>query len=168
MNTTTKFFNTKEQYIAFRKAHAAAQNDPRSKKGAPDVYGSKDPGWLQAKHYMLLNIICGKPFYSGFSPKVSSRFVNGGGDSQQALKSAYSALSSAITCAKTIEDPGLIKVPSWVSDKTKASEDQLDRAKKYTTKFLEPYEGTLTVADLASLELPNFNIKIDGNKYVGE
>lgn len=184
MNTTTKFFDTKDQYLAFRKAHAAAQNsqrakstlvdgtthvwDPQTRKESVLAIKTKQVGWLQSEHFILLNVIRGKPWFSGFTPKTMERFVNNGGDAQQALKSAHSSFDYAITSAKVIDNPELIKVPSWMaSHKAKHIQEETERAKKYVTKFLEPYQGTLTAVDLAKINVPSIaNIKLDGKTYV--
>ena len=54
MTTSTRYFDTKEQYLSFRQAWRTAANDK-------SVH-------LTAEHFMLYNIIRGKDPQSGFSP----------------------------------------------------------------------------------------------------
>lgn len=75
--TTNKehFFETKEDYLKFKKQWASAVNDPKAKKelirektswGTTHVYQKK--GWLQAVHHIIYNIVRDKPLNHGFTP----------------------------------------------------------------------------------------------------
>lgn len=94
--TTAKFFDTKDQFIAFRKAFAAAQNDPRAKPSfsPPKEYTTtangkrvaipvngrvKIKGWLTSAHFMLFNIVRGLPADHGFTNKTSEIYIKNGG-----------------------------------------------------------------------------------------
>ena len=83
---TTQFEN-KEQYFTFRKAWATAVNSenvkPTLEKFSWGV--ERRPGWVQAEHHILFNILRGKPYYTGFVPVTCakklencSKYVNHG------------------------------------------------------------------------------------------
>lgn len=171
MNTTIRFFQTKEQYIAYRAAFASAQNSPRAKKSFTEVeidtwdgskgkYGKakikvKSYGWLTAEHFLLLNLIRSKPFYKGFTPKNSKAFIDNGGNADRALSATVQRLTDIIHNAKTLLDPSQIRIPSWRKDKDKYISEQTQTAQKTVNAFLEVYGGALTLQDLARVRVPN-------------
>jgi hypothetical protein len=91
----TTIFETKKQYLQFRKAWANAVNSPRAKHwrtpgtiwvvddpkrewiGHYEVCGwQRHDGWINAPHIVLYNIIRGKPVTNGFTPISNSIKVN--------------------------------------------------------------------------------------------
>ena len=83
----TTIFETKKQYLQFRKAWANAVNSPRAKhwRTPGTIWVVDDPkhewighyelcgwqrhdGWINASHIVLYNIIRGKPITNGFVP----------------------------------------------------------------------------------------------------
>jgi hypothetical protein len=84
VNTTKHFFNTKQQYLNFRAAFAAAQNSPRAKSTMvlSDYYPGqlyKKQGWLTSTHFILFNIIRERHPYIGFTPKTKKSYIMNGG-----------------------------------------------------------------------------------------
>lgn len=78
MTTKQNLFETKEQYLAFRKAWAATVNDPQAKptleiqqvndRGSHYEQKHKRPGYMLPAHQLLFNILCGYKPYRGFTP----------------------------------------------------------------------------------------------------
>jgi hypothetical protein len=163
MNTKTKFFETKEQYLNFRKAFASAVNDPRAKKGKPQPpNGYKARGWMTASHFMLLNAVRDLPLTRGFSPITSELKLTNGAIADQAIRDAKTYLEHRIINAKRALDPSKIEVQSWRLGKLSKAE-YIERERKdllrYVTIFLEPFNGTFTVEDLARLDIDTCGIQ---------
>lgn len=99
-------FETKEQYLTFRKAFAAAQNDQRAKHYFTDDVAAgkiKHDGWLQAEHFILLNAIRGKPFDRGFTPITNkNKITSNWGNPREAFDSAHKRLLRAQEHARTL------------------------------------------------------------------
>lgn len=179
MNTTNKFFATKQDYISFRKAFAGAQNDPRSKKTLEQYKGIvgdgkggyvdgivkyKSPGWLSSNYYLLFNLVCNRPFYNGFTPKTKKSFTEAGGNPDQGIEAAIKDLRFFVVRAQTVLDPSKIKAPSYYKNKD-ADEyvaRVLQEAQNSVKRFLEPLNGTITINQLANLTLPE--IPVSGGK----
>ena len=162
--TTNKFFETKDQYLAFRAAFAAAQNNPRAKKGKPGPYGYKPPGWLSAAHFMLLNEIRGYPRTRGFTEITSRLKLDNGMPANLHISRADSKLTFAIIEAKQFQAVKPYEPNSWET-KGKSKEDIAKLIEEKTVAkrkalhdrlqvFLEPFAGTLTIADLARVGEP--------------
>lgn len=130
--TATKFFDTKDQYLAFRKAFASAQNDSRAKHSfnPPKAYTTdakgnsvlipvqgrqKVSGWLSATHYVLHNVVRGLPVTRGFSPKTNAANLNNGGNVNGNLCSAVAHLSSLVSYATQVLNPEPITRDSVVA-----------------------------------------------------
>jgi hypothetical protein len=175
MNTTNKFFATKQDYISFRKAFAAAQNDPSSKKTLQQYKGIvgdgkggyvdsivkyKSPGWLSSRYYLLFNLICNRPFYSGFTPKTKKSFTEAGGNPDRGIATAIDDLRFFVICAQKVLDPSKIKAPSYYKNKD-ADEyvaRVLQEAKNSVKHFLVPLRETITINQLANLILPEMPV----------
>lgn len=176
MNTTTKFFATKEQYLAFRKAFAAAQNDSRAKKSFVEtetyirdgkggyVKGKvkvRQSGWLSSTYFLLFNLACGRPFYNGFTPKTKASFIDAGGDPDRALTDAIKSLKWYVDRASYIFSQTGMYIPSYIKDKKQYINEQVKAAQADVTAFLELFAGTITTEQLSKLQLPNI-ITTDG------
>ena len=85
------FFDTKEDYLNFKKQWASAVNDKRAKKElikkSYTHYGNEvdcsyqKKGWVQAVHHVIYNIVRDKPFDYGFTAitdknKLQNNFGN--------------------------------------------------------------------------------------------
>lgn len=166
MTTTNKFFETKDQYLAFRAAFAAAQNNLRAKKGQPDSNGYKAPGWLTASHYMLLNEARGLPRYRGFTPITSKVKLDNGMDPAISIHNAERILVLRIKDAKDLIENKPAELSSWevpkkflgiggAEAKQKAIEEKTVKRnvalKAKLDAFLEPFNGTFTIANLAKI-----------------
>lgn len=195
MNTTVKFFETKEQYLAFRAAFAAAQNNPRAKRTTvacdEQVYrnldGSKScylvrhvgtgaarvNGWLTHAHFIFLNIVRGKPFHEGYTPKMKRSYIQNGGKPDESLYNALYRLRTAKQAAFNYLNPTPYVPSTWYKFKTEAdrqahidqtvaknSADNLAKAQS----FLEPFAGTVSIEQLASVEVPTIELQYQ-SKY---
>ncbi len=172
MNTTTRFFQNKEQYLAFRNAFAAGQKDKRANKTYSSATGKrwnektrsseeytyryKNDGWLCSTHYLLFNLVCGKDYYNGFTPKMRKAFVENRGDPDRALSAAISHLSSLIDAARTLLGMNEIQAPSWIKDKKQYTADRMNTLQNQINTFLEPLGGVFTLQDLVRVQLPSF------------
>lgn len=173
MNTTTRFFQTKDQYLAFRNAFASAQKDKRARKSYSEstmqVYDSetkayktvptkiKHTGWMCSAHYLLFNLVVGKNYYSGFTPKTKKLFVECGGEADRGLNGAIEFLASMIECANSLlNNSNSAVVPSWIKDKKQYIADKTKSWQTSVNGFLEPLGGVFTLQDLARVQLPSF------------
>lgn len=171
MNTKTKFFETKQQYQAFRKAFGLASIDPRAKsKLIPLGKGNekyRQKGWLRPEHYIFLNLIRGKSMYSGFTPKTQENYINhNSGTPERALSNGLWVLNRAIFSATEY-----LRLPensestvAWykkmfsgkADDTLKAAHERDQKYRKETiSAFLGPFNGTVTIEQLASLVIDN-------------
>lgn len=155
MTKTNTFFESKQAYLAFRAAFAAAQNDLRSKKGKPDHNGHKVSGWLQPAHYMLMNLARGLPYDRGFTPITATRILeNGCSNPNEACDWAKSCLEQRIGFAKEYLNPKDVE-SNWRNSKMSQTERNAARQKEllgYIRGFLEPIEDAFTINDLANLK----------------
>ncbi len=161
MTKTNKFFETKEQYLAFRAAFAAAQNNPRAKKGKPQPpHGIRDKGWLSGAHFMLLNAVRGLPYDRGFTPITCQRKLDNGAIPDAAIASARRLLEGQIYMAKEYLNPK----PAERSNRWRfgigrtASQEEADNRKmEYLLKdlkvFLAPFDDTFSINDLANVDI---------------
>lgn len=172
MNTTTRFFQTKDQYLAFRNAFASAQKDKRAHKsyadGTSQVWDSqtkkystiaikiKNPGWMSSAHYLLFNLVVGKNYYNGFTPKTKKLFVESGGNADRGLNAAIQTLSTMIEYANNLLRKNEVQAPSWIKDKKQFIADQTTKWQAAVNAFLAPFGGVFTLQDLARVELPSF------------
>lgn len=155
MTTNNKFFETKEQYLAFRAAFAAAQNNPRAKKGEPDACGYRKRGWLSPAHYMLLNLTRGLPYDRGFSPITADRKLNNGvSNPHESRDAARKQLEKFIAYAQLYLNPKDVE-SSWRYAKMTQVERNAERQKELLNcirSFLEPVEDAFTINDLTNLK----------------
>lgn len=172
MNTTIQFFATKEQFKAFRKAFAAAQNDKRAHKtytiatgkrwddsqdkAVEYQYRVKHDGWLNSAHYLMYNLIAGRDFYAGFTPKTKDRYIAAGGDPDRGLTGALQYLRGLVDAARALSNSATVKIPSWrQKDKEKYIGEYLKNAQATINAFVEPFGNVITAAELARLQVPN-------------
>jgi hypothetical protein len=161
MTTTNKFFETKDQYLAFRAAFAAAQSNPRAKKGKADSVGFKQPGWLSAAHFMLLNQARGLPRLRGFTEITSRVKLDNGMPADLHITYASRTLDRMIADAKAFAETKPYEPNSWeTKGKSKEAIDKLIEEKTVAKRkalhdrlqaFLEPFAGAFTIADLARM-----------------
>lgn len=160
MNTKTNFFETKEQYLNFRKAFASAVNDPRSRKGKPQPpHGYRQKGWMTAAHYMLLNAVRGLPVTRGFMPYTKSLVLQNGILPDHNIDYSRRVLENAIAAAKDyVEAKPADTSNSWRYGKVtqeQANKKKQDGLAAGCNAFLEPFNGALSIADLARLNINN-------------
>ncbi len=153
-----KFFETKEQYLNFRKAFATAVNDPRAKKGKPDTNGYKARGWMTGAHFMLLNAIRGLPIERGFSPITAELKIENGAIADGAIQANRIQLESMIMSAKAYieaKPADMSNAWRWKKGTTQeeANKQQQDKYRTLAESFLLPFAGYLTIADLARVEI---------------
>lgn len=146
----TSFFKTKEQYLAFRSAWAAAVNDNRSKSSIREVqfpgtrrysaytYTIKEPGWITGAHMMLYNILRGKDLLTGFSPVTNKARLSNGAHINHGAFFAYQKLSAIVRAASMAKDDNRYSVA--------------------VEKFLEPFKGTVTVEMLQMIKFEERDI----------
>lgn len=173
MNTTAKFFQDKTQYKAFRLAFANGQKDKRTNKSYTFATGKrwndktkaseeyqyrvKHDGWLCSTHYLLFNLVCGKDYYNGFTPKTKALFVQSGGDPDRGLNGAIDHLSSLNNQARMLLGLNVAEQPpSWIKDKKQWVADRMNSYQTAVNAFLEPMGGVFTLQDLARIQLPSF------------
>jgi hypothetical protein len=172
-----KFFETKEQYLAFRAAWKAAVNDDRAKpfftEGATRAPGyqasiimarTKHNGWIQAEHHILFNLVRGKEPTYGFTPVTNPSKLAGGttpwlGYNQALLRLRYLYRNTKRVADETY-DSYIERSAGWLfrgKDEEYKRESYarfIEMNMKDVNKFLEPFNGTFTVDDLLKLELP--------------
>lgn len=172
MNITTRFFQTKQQHVAFRKAFAAAQNDKACRKSYSDytgvrwndngqtketyTYRIKHSGWLSSTHYLLFNLVCGKNYYNGFSPKTKESFISSGGCADRGLNTALYDLEIHINNAKMLLGQKEIQVPSYFKNIKEFKSERIAKMQSTVNAFLLPFGGVFTLEDLARIQLPVF------------
>lgn len=172
-------FETKEQYLAFRAAFAAAQNDRRAKPTFVEVPCSvydwriretrswmgkeKHSGWLNAEHFILLNAIRRKPLNRGFSPAVKQTKIHAYNKNPNLMYDrAFDRLFYAQVDAKKLLE-GVETTLSAFEQRMSADDqkaylakkkaDTIDRLTRSTNRILEPFNGTLTLVQFAALDL---------------
>ena len=146
----TTLFETKEQYLYFRKMWADAVNSPKAKTTKTNY------GWLHAEHMVLYNILRQRQFDKGFSPVTSKNKLENGAYINYGLWSACSTLRSHINRAKNIigaNDSG-----GFLKKKVEPSEWDV----KYVNEFLEPFADTVTPLMLSKVELPEVHMLESG------
>jgi len=137
---TTSIFETKEQYLSFRAAWKSASNDIKTKSQLKETtYGKyRESGWLNAEHYILLNILRGKPADSGFTPVTNSNKL---------LKSGMHINHGFYYGMNNLRN--MQKIAGNVKN-SKVSEHVQNRL----TDFLAPFNNTVTADMLISIILP--------------
>lgn len=158
MNTKTKFFETKEQYLNFRKAFALAVNDPRSKKSKPQPpNGYIEKGWMTGAHYMLLNCIRDLPFNRGFTPYTKSLVLQNGIDPDHNIDYNRRVLESVINSAKLFAEAKPAEKSSfWRWGKVsqeEANKKQQDGYRNHVKSFIEPFGDAITIEDIARVNI---------------
>jgi len=158
MNTKTKFFETKDQYLNFRTAFAAAVNDPRSKKGKPDPSnnGYKPRGWMTGAHFMLLNVVRNFEYHYGFSLITAQHKLDNGAIPDLNINRIKYTLDCMVNDAKRYLNPKPAEKSSWwrfgkVSNQEEANQKQQERLAATLNTFLAPFGDTFTIKDLAKL-----------------
>lgn len=104
-------------------------------------------GWISLEHHILYNIIRNKPLQLGFTPITNKVKLANGANPCYAYQSANYTLWNRIHQAKSIIQSESSK------NLTSYNEQLLAHYKKYLTNFLEPFDGTITIEILASIEM---------------
>lgn len=176
-------FETKQQYLAFRAAFAAAQNDKRAKPTLVDLPCStynwrtrethswmgkqKIKGWLQAEHFILLNAARGKPLNRGFTPATTDRKVASYGNEPAKMFNGSLLLlqrlqwdaQKIVAGVKLETSPFLmrtlanLKPDEMAAELERMRQDAEDKLRKRVSVILEPFAGTLTMEQFAALKL---------------
>jgi len=144
---TTKYFETKEQYFAFREAWARAVNHKKTKpwvETRTDTNARRDgsiyeyeyaiyhDSWITGAHMMLYNIIRGKDPQHGFKPLQRHSKIHGMGTINRGAHQAWERLT---LLKRNINDGGY-----WgASAKT----------------FVAPFGDTFTIEDFEKIEIPD-------------
>jgi len=125
-NAREIFFTSKEQYLHFRKVWAQATNSPKAKKTLQqDSYGTwRKSGWLTATHHMVYALLRGRDAMNGFTPITSHTKLENGAYINEGLYEARCELRKLAGSSKNNKD---------------------------LEKFLEPFEGTVTLKMLGKL-----------------
>lgn len=136
----TTYYETKEEYLTFRKAWAKACNDPRCKKVLKENNWGKyrTNSWLTAAHHVLFNILSRRPFESGFTPITNSNKLRNGAYLNFGLYFAVYKLKRVVEYAK--------------------SENQSDWQQRILNEFLEPLKDVVSVELLATIEVPEVKV----------
>lgn len=160
-------FESKQHYVDFRNAWAAAVTDPRAKRTIkhhryPIQYYEHGtlvvtehngaeviPGWITSTHALLYNLLRDKPFYNGFTP-VSNR--NKLTNSTYVNWSLYLAAYN-LDWRKRQAIESLKKDPIINQDSSKQYWGTTT-----TMTFLEPFNGTITREMLSELVIPEIKI----------
>ena len=145
--TNKHFFETKEQYLAFRKAWANAVNSDKAK--SKTVYSEfydgtiREPGWITAAHHIFYNIVRNHPIDTGFTPVTRKTKLENGAIINGGLYEGWVALKAVVETAKE-------KTNSSFFNKPKIS----DYRERQLVAFLEPFARTINTEMLAQIELP--------------
>lgn len=146
-NAKQLYFQTKENYLAFRKAWADAVNSPDAKPrieewertnyftGSHEIVRYRVKGNLTATHHLVFNLLRGKDATVGFTPITNkTKLVNGMAINHGLYWARYS-LAQIARQAKSIGG-----------------------CREIVDKFLAPFCGTVTVEMLIDLDLalPSF------------
>lgn len=161
-----KLFNSKEHYLAFRKAWAEAINDERAKKQKifHKEYNSCEirEGWLTAAHMLLYNLLRDKPFYHGFTPVLKpSKLLGGTYINHGLFHNAFVMLDSYQRRARrSLEKLNKKQL------KNKWWETSRETDKFMTERFLKPFAGTVTPDMLVSVQIPEIKpIYVIGSSF---
>ena len=130
--TTNTHFETKEHYLAFRKAWSNAVNSEKAKKKVVEekswdsrtMIRVTQKGWLTSTHMMVYNMLRGRAYDRGFTMITNrNKLMNG-----------------------TSPNLGLIQ--------TIADLNRMHRYPDCMSTFLEPFDGTVTEEMILALEVP--------------
>lgn len=164
---TKSIFETKQQYLSFRSAFAAAQNDKRAKPYFTDDVKAgkiKHKGWLQAEHFILLNAIRRKPLHRGFTSITNENKIGSNwGDPDRAFFEAHKRLIFAQRQAHSIlgNEPTsnisafMLRTFQRMSDPEKAGMLARKREEEMAVinQIIGPFDGWLTIEQFASLNV---------------
>lgn len=167
------YFETKEDYYAFRAAWSRAVTSPKAKKQVSTYegtsYETRKPctihtfqhGWLHESHMMLYNVLRDKPARSGFAPMKNPKKVHHGEYINRGVWNAANILNSRRQDAEIVLG---IVIPDW--PKPKRSKTLADRIcgrqchverqafaweRRRLDNFLAPFDGTVTYEMLAQI-----------------
>jgi hypothetical protein len=138
------YFNSKEQYLAFRAAWASAVNSKSAKKTTPtEQWGpNRTPGWITSRHMILFNILRNREADAGFTNVTNvTKLTNGQyvNDGFYNAAVGYNGLNTKIMYAHNLRDNPNIPANNF---------QHIALA-----KFLAPFNGTVTMEMLFDVEL---------------
>ena len=99
----------------------------------------KDPGWLEAEHYLFYNMMKGRNPKHGFSPVTAKRKLEPGDTVWRGFNSAAWDLHFIVKDAK-----------QFIEETSKGKNPNSGRRSK---DFLVPFSGGVSMADLAGVDL---------------
>lgn len=105
----------------------------------------RKPGWMQAEHHILYNLVRDKEPTRGFTPATKHGKDN-------AYRHAYIVLQSKHQLAKKLQEPKKVNLHSSYE----TYEHMVARNLKSVTTFLEPFSGSLTLKQFAEMDLPQY------------
>ena len=136
-NAKTLFFNSKEDYLTFRKNWAAACNSNERKSTLVDTNWGRirKPGFLTATHHYIFLLLCGKDVLSGFKPITNTTKLSNGMKNYTALYAAFEDLGYIARKILSVqrESSAKDKEKSWVIQYNKDIDN-----------FLKPFGGSVT------------------------
>jgi len=173
MTNTNTQFESKEHYLAFRKAWSNAVNSDKAKthyeertytsRSSRTVEKYRIDGWVTGAHHVLYNILRNRPFHKGFTMINKTSKIVGGHMPHLGLHQAAYQLKHLIGKIKTEADYKPSKL-SWF----KKQEEKTYWGTESIEEFLAPFDGTVTREMLLNIELPEivtlYNDYGDGRK----
>jgi hypothetical protein len=168
MTTTNTQFESKEHYLAFRKAWATAVNSDKAKSRCvtkkvranvdhsitDETYTTRISGWIDASHHVLYNLLRDKPFHRGFTI-ISNRTILTNGMSPAGK--LYEATCDLNRIRVFIEDeakhPVYLNIKKWLVLVTK-TENKPYWGTSHIDEFLAPFDGTVTRDMILNMDLP--------------
>ena len=144
----TTYFETKEQFLTFRKAWSDAVNHENNKKHVVDgPYGRyKESAWLTGAHFMLYNILRGRSFDTGFTPITKRTKLENGAYLNHGLYNAAYHLGRVVNTAREQTNSGWFEKLKRVVK----GDQELNWRERELRDFLEPLKDVVTVEMLAS------------------
>jgi len=196
----SEFITSKEQFQKIKQAWSIAVNSPKTKKTLEacdeykyDVIGTipegwepvqpgshayiskgtgryRQPGWVQAEHHLLYNILRDKPLHTGFSPIKNPNKLNPYISNMHNFYIFILSLKARVEEARLLvkhnnlnkfykkESGFMDKVMSLATTKVKKKNKdeltpwQVENYTKYTSWILDPFDGTVTLEMLAEVD----------------
>jgi hypothetical protein len=166
------FFETKEQYLLFRKIWARAVKSPRAKsyilpsdewittsnyRGyvSHNTGTIRRKGWITPSHMILYNIIRNKPIDTGFTDVTNPYKI---ANSEVFYDNAFS-----VALEQLIIYQNYTKV--HLEDPKKYSEGYRKFRMDALNSFFEPFGSMITLQVFADLDIPTYN-SLERKKYI--
>lgn len=141
----TKFFETKERHINFRKAFADMTIN----------------GTLRAEHFLLFNIIRQYPATRGFSPVTRQIRLDNGHYPYNALYDAARQLTYIQRDAKEMLAHGQKTLISKNISELNSKDKMLLKCQSTRLeRFIKPFNGALTFEDILKVQIPKIDLTL--------